>query len=631
MKDGLQYRPDIDGLRAISVLAVIAFHLKIGLGGGFTGVDVFFVISGCLIGRIVYSEVDAGHFSLLQFYERRARRILPALLATIAVSWFIAGRQLYPFEKADFSKSALASILFAANLYFYEASGYFAPAAETIPLLHLWSLGVEEQFYLLFPPAILLLARTPSRRALTVLAAAFLLSLLASQSLLSRHPDAAFYLPVSRAFEILLGALIAHPVFPRAQSQRVCQYVAILGLTALLASMIFFAGHMPFPGAAALVPCGGAAMVLWSGQSSATLVSRLLGSRVPVLIGKLSYSLYLVHWPVIVFGRSFWPDLAPLPFALAALAVSFALAAISYWCIETPLRYGALVRRRPLAAAAVGMLVVGILPIWTLVESRVPSSADPTINSVLRFNDYNPRTRFLARECFLDPEQRFEDFRLDKCVPPSTNDQVILWGDSHAAHLYYGLRAELAKANVSVGMLAASGCPPIVGLDIDQRPKCRAINNEVLPLLLRQKPRIAILSAAWHMNDGVAPRLKATVDQLLAAGIEVVILSESPAFSSRAPSIAAALLQEGKPPIASAIDAGIESMKLADAALLAKFGPTSDVAIVSPLQNFCSEQGCHLLTSDNVPIYFDYSHLTEAGSLLYARAISAAMARRKRE
>ncbi|MBR1294529.1 MULTISPECIES: acyltransferase family protein [Bradyrhizobium] len=213
-KHEAQYRADIDGLRAISVLAVMAFHLKIGLSGGFTGVDVFFVISGYLIGRIVYSEVAGGSFSLSRFYERRARRILPALLATIAISWFVADRYLYAFEMGDFSKSAVASILFAANLYFYGASEYFAPAAETIPLLHLWSLGVEEQFYLLFPPTIVLLGRYLPRLVFATLVLMCLVSLFASQVLVWSHPDAAFYLPISRAFEILFGTLVAHTLFP---------------------------------------------------------------------------------------------------------------------------------------------------------------------------------------------------------------------------------------------------------------------------------------------------------------------------------------------------------------------------------------------------------------------------------
>lgn len=603
----------------------MAFHLKIGLSGGFTGVDVFFVISGYLIGRIVYSEVAGGSFSLSRFYERRARRILPTLLATIAVSWFVADRYLYAFEMSDFSKSAIASILFAANLYFYGASGYFAPAAETIPLLHLWSLGVEEQFYLLFPPTIVLLGRYLARLMFAALVLMCLVSLFASQALVWSHPDAAFYLPISRAFEILFGTLVAHTLFPRSNNRLVCELTAILGATCLLFSMVLFTKDLRFPGIAAVLPCAGAAMIVWSSQSSTTRISRLLAWQPLAYVGKLSYSLYLIHWPVIVLGTLAQPTLPHPVFAFAAASASFVLAAISFRVIETPLRCGTLTRQYCLPKAAAAMLLVGLLPAWTLTKLNAPASADPAINRVLSFNFYNPRTRFLARECFLDPEQTFSDYPIDKCIPASISTGAILWGDSHAAHLYFGLRAEMQKSAIPFGMLASSGCPPIADLDIEQRPNCRDVNSEILPFLLRLRPRLVVLSAAWHMNSEIALWLKTTVDQLEQAGIKVAIVSESPAFNTRAPNIAAAQLEAGRPPIAPVTDTNIETMKTTDSILSAAFGAAPGVFLLSPLKTFCSEKGCPLLTGDGVPLYFDHSHLTEEGSTAYAKALLATM------
>lgn len=603
----------------------MAFHLKIGLSGGFTGVDVFFVISGYLIGRIVYSEVAGGSFSLSRFYERRARRILPTLLATIAVSWFVADRYLYAFEMSDFSKSAIASILFAANLYFYGASGYFAPAAETIPLLHLWSLGVEEQFYLLFPPTIVLLGRYLPRLMFAALVLMCLVSLFASQALVWSHPDAAFYLPISRAFEILFGTLVAHTLFPRSNNRLVCELTAILGATCLLFSMVLFTKDLRFPGIGAVLPCAGAAMIVWSSQSSTTRISRLLAWQPLAYVGKLSYSLYLIHWPVIVLGTLAQPTLPHPVFAFAAASASFVLAAISFRVIETPLRYGTLTRQYCLPKAAAAMLLVGLLPAWTLTKLNAPASADPAINRVLSFNFYNPRTRFLARECFLDPEQTFSDYPIDKCIPASISTGAILWGDSHAAHLYFGLRAEMQKSAIPFGMLASSGCPPIADLDIEQRPNCRDVNSEILPFLLRLRPRLVVLSAAWHMNSEIALWLKTTVDQLEQAGIKVAIVSESPAFNTRAPNIAAAQLEAGRPPIAPVTDTNIETMKTTDSILSAAFGAAPGVFLLSPLKTFCSEKGCPLLTGDGVPLYFDHSHLTEEGSTAYAKALLATM------
>ncbi|WP_051026525.1 acyltransferase family protein [Bradyrhizobium cosmicum] len=621
----IKYRADIDGLRAISVSAVIAFHLKIGLSGGFTGVDVFFVISGFLIGQIVYFDVAKGQFSLSGFYERRARRILPALLVTIAASWFIANRQLYAFEMADFSKSAVASILFAANLYFYWASGYFAPAAETIPLLHLWSLGVEEQFYLLFPPIVVVLGRYSPRTMFAALGVMYLASLIAAQTLISGHPEAAFYLPISRAFEILLGALVAHPLFPRSYSRTACGLSATLGAACLLFSLVAFTRDTPFPGVTAMLPCAGAAMILWSGQSGSTPISRLLAWQPLVYIGKLSYSLYLIHWPVIVFGKLLFPNLSHSLFAVSAISVTFVLATNSFWFIETPLRRGPLTKRHCLSKAAAAMLLIGLLPAWTLAKQKAPASADPTINRILSFNYYNPRTRFLARECFLDPDQAFRDYLIDKCIPPSISTGAMLWGDSHAAHLYYGLRAEMQKAAIPFGMLASSACPPVIDLDVELRPKCKDVNREILTLLLRLKPRFVVLSAAWRMNSDVASRLEATVRQLVQAGIKVTIVTESPAFTNRAPNIAAALLQSGKLPLATEAETNIADMKATDAVLSAHFGTSAEVTLLSPFETFCSEKGCPLLGHDGVPLYFDHSHLTEAGSAIYAKALVAAV------
>lgn len=387
--------------------------------------------------------------------------------------------------------------------------------------------------------------------------------------------------------------------------------------------MVMFTKNIPFPGVAAILPCAGAAMIVWSGQSSTTQISRLLARQPLPYIGKLSYSLYLIHWPVIVFGKLLQPNLSNFVFAIAAASASVVLATISFWFIETPLRYGTLTKQYGLPKAAVAMLLVGLLPAWTLAKLHAPASADPTINRVLSFNAYNPRTRFLARECFLDPEQTFSDYQIDKCVPASISTGAMLWGDSHAAHLYFGLRAEMQEAAIPFGMLASSGCLPIIDLDVEQRPKCNDVNREVLSFLLRLKPRFVVLSAAWRMNGDVAARLKATVDQLKQAGITVAIVGESPAFNSRGPNIAAALLQAGKPPLATEIDTNIETMKATDALLSATFGASPGVFLLSPFKTFCSEKGCPLLTSDGIPLYFDHSHLTEAGSTLYAKALFA--------
>jgi peptidoglycan/LPS O-acetylase OafA/YrhL len=265
------YRPDIDGLRALSVLAVVGFHLNGLVPGGYVGVDVFFVISGFLIGGMVFHEVDAGAFSFVNFYRRRIRRLAPALVVTLLGSYAACIVLLRPTETVDFARSAVAALLSLANVYFYATSGYFGPRAIDLPLLHLWSLGIEEQFYIVFPLMAVFLARYSPRALGPLLVVLGLLSLLLSQWGLSRNPEASFYLLHSRAFELTIGVLLARlnvKLTPVA-----AQWLSVSGAALLMAAMFFYSERTRFPGLAALVPCLGTALIIWSGQK-ATVVNR---------------------------------------------------------------------------------------------------------------------------------------------------------------------------------------------------------------------------------------------------------------------------------------------------------------------------------------------------------------------
>lgn len=306
----VQYRADIDGLRAIAVMAVVAYHAGIkAAGGGFIGVDIFFVISGYLIGSIVLGEAREGQFSLLRFYERRVRRLLPALVLVLCATFALAAVYSFPAELVQLGRSMLAALFFASNIFFWRHSGYFDAPAETQPLLHTWSLAVEEQFYLFFPLTLVLLVRYAPQYLKVVIVAATALSLLLCIEATADFSKASFFLLPMRAWEFLLGVLIAIGLFPRLPDPLIRNVAAAAGLAMICAAILVFTNETPFPGFSALLPTVGAALVIGSGLSGPTFVKRLLSLRPVVFVGLISYSLYLWHWPVIVFQRSdafFW-------------------------------------------------------------------------------------------------------------------------------------------------------------------------------------------------------------------------------------------------------------------------------------------------------------------------------------
>ncbi len=380
----MKYRPEIDGLRAISVTAVILFHAGFaGFDGGFVGVDVFFVISGFLITQILAGELEAGDFSLLRFYERRARRILPALYLVVAVSMGLALYLDLPGELREFSKTVMATLLFVSNLwYWWRGADYFAPAAERDPMLHTWSLGVEEQYYLVFPLLMFALWRLGgsragagtggARRAWRVIAALTLLSLALSEIGWRRAPEANFYLLPTRAWQLGLGALAAfawarRAAWPeRVRAPRLAEAAAAAGAALVLGPVLLMDASVPFPSLAALLPTGGAALVLLF-ATPATVTGRLLAARPMVAVGLVSYGAYLWHQPLLAFARIAAPDLLGTETLgtgarLLIVGLTFALAAATLRLVERPFRRrGFLTRGQIFAAAGAGGLALLVL------------------------------------------------------------------------------------------------------------------------------------------------------------------------------------------------------------------------------------------------------------------------------
>lgn len=446
IRSGQAYRPDIDLLRAIAVAAVVLYHAGLtALPGGFAGVDVFFVISGYLISKHLVEEAErTGRVDIAGFYQRRVRRIAPALICTCFVTTAVATVLLFPVALQDYGASLLATVVFVSNIVFWRSAGYFAAQDETVPLLHTWSLAVEEQFYIFIPVAIALLARRGLR---PVVLAGFAVSLGLSIGLTDRYPGAAFYLLPTRAWELLLGTIIALrlPPIERAAAAVPGNVLAAAGLAAIGASMVVLDEAMPFPGSAALLPCLGAALVIIAGRDGVPRLSAALAVRPALHLGMVSYSLYLWHWPVIVFWT--YAGMGP---AWAAAVLSYVLAVASWRYVETPWRSGAVSVPRLLLASAAGAALLVALGAALLVSGGFPGRFSERVvafDAATRERAASP-SRCDPRECGLGIPGR-----------PS----VILIGDSHAFSLAPAIDAALTKAGIAGGLSHQNACPPFYG------------------------------------------------------------------------------------------------------------------------------------------------------------------------
>lgn len=460
----MKYRPEIDGLRSVAVLPVILFHAGLGIfSGGYVGVDIFFVISGYLITTIILSQIIAGRFSLLEFYSRRSRRILPALFLVIACTIPLAFLLMLPSQFNDFSQSVAAVTIFASNILFWKESGYFAAAAELKPLLHTWSLAVEEQYYVLFPLLLLGLWRLGARPALMVLGVIFGASLIASQFLSTRAPDANFFLLLSRAWELLAGSLCAIWILKRGRSGHAL--ASTLGLGLILASIFLYDGDTPFPSVYALAPVAGTALIILFADGG-TPVGRLLAMRGPVFIGLISYSAYLWHQPLFALARLASPDHPPMAVMMALAALSIGLAFLSWKYVEQPTRHYPWPVRRILGttvAASVLIASVGLALNYTgaqqayFTASLSPQNR-PLLDQITRMAEMDHFATDDSDPCrfFVSDYDAATDARVLRCSAEH-GPALAIFGDSHALDTWSA-------------MYAASDRPFLLGLS---QQECR--------------------------------------------------------------------------------------------------------------------------------------------------------------
>jgi peptidoglycan/LPS O-acetylase OafA/YrhL len=516
----MQYRPEIDGLRAVAVLPVILFHAGFSaFSGGFVGVDVFFVISGFLITGILISDLEKGRFSILRFYERRARRILPALFVVMLACLPFAYMWMLPSQLANFGQSLIAVVLFGSNILFWREGGYFAAAAELKPLLHTWSLAIEEQYYLLFPVFLLWAWRFGRRRVLRGIVGVAVLSLMLSELTGRRDPDANFYLISTRAWELLAGSICAFLSHGRAQRSH--EALAALGLALIVFGIFFLDGTMPFPGVYGLLPVGGTALViLYAGRT--TMTARLLAMRGFVGIGLISYSAYLWHQPLFAFARlrsaSEPSDMVMMALACAALLLAWA----SWRWVEQPFRRGINPVLGPQRRLFIASGTVAAAFVATGLIVHLGDGFGWRRNGDVTFASLDDRLAWNVG-LHLDCQG---SFNTTPTCQTSPEPEVLLWGDSFASHLAPGMLA--SEPDLGMQQLALQSCSPVLGVaqyfTQDWATSCIAFNDRVMTWLSAQtNVGLVILSSPFdHLfRDRLMGR-----DGVMLTGSDVAFVAE---------------------------------------------------------------------------------------------------------
>ena len=456
-----KYRADVDGMRALAVVLVVLNHVGLGFAGGYVGVDVFFVISGYLITGIVWRELLAGSFSFGGFYERRARRILPAFgvtaLVTLAAGWYL----LLPYEYKLLGRSVVAASLGFSNITFWGESGYFDMAAAEKPFLHTWSLGVEEQFYLVLPGLMFVLFRLGLGRWLPgVFVGLFAASLGLSVWLLESQPGFTFYWLPTRAWELMAGSLLALAPMWRVEKRIWREILAVLGLGLIVGPALFYGKETAFPGMAAMAPVLGAVLLIGGGSAGGSLVRAMLEWRPVVFVGVISYSLYLVHWPMMAFAN--YLAMGPMGAVgkLMLVAVSVVLAIVSWWLVERPFRGKGLIVSRRMMFVFAGVVVGVVVSGGMFVQKRhgFPWRLEAEGRAILETQRVDSRWWGIDLHALDVPE------RLAPFGAVGKRPEVLVWGDSHAKALLPGLD-ELFKQHGISGVAAIhSGVPPVAGL-----------------------------------------------------------------------------------------------------------------------------------------------------------------------
>jgi len=628
-------RRDIDGLRALAVIPVVLFHFGFStFSGGFVGVDVFFVISGFLITSILFRDISAQGFSFVDFWARRARRIIPALsvvlLVTLALGWLL----LTAKDFSELGRTVRYQSLFISNILFMREDGYFQPASDLKPLLHTWSLAVEEQYYIFFPLLMVLLMRHV-RHWRWMLFAVLLISFGLNIAYIERKPDVAFFSLPTRAWELLCGAMLAVlPARKHAVRPWLAQSVGAAGLGAVLLAVFTFDRGTVFPGWAALLPVLGATALIWSGGQGSTWAGQLLSARVFVWIGLLSYSLYLWHWPVYVYANAISIDGIQPWEAAGWMLLALGLAWLSWRFVELPFREKRLLAgRKPVLVG--GLMAMAVLAVTGSVVRSQEGFPQRLTGKAL---EYAQAREWQAGQmkCMLVTK----DKKFDKACLLGGNQEVpatrLVWGDSHAAALMPAIESGAKREGRPVWLYSMSACPPI--LSDDPRQRCKDFNEQTMEQVRRLQIKDVVLASNWSLyvygrEDGdkkvllnahdntaqaearMALAIEARVAAIRAAGAQVWLFKEVPLQRKGAISRLTSLARIGRS--ADGLGRPLEEHLARQHFLSRLFDSMSaadpGVHVIDPTPLMCADQVCSIEVNGHSK-YKDEDHLSDTGS-----------------
>jgi peptidoglycan/LPS O-acetylase OafA/YrhL len=651
----MRFRADVDGLRGVAVLLVVAYHARVGLvPAGYVGVDVFLVISGFLITDILANQIDAGRFSMRAFLTRRLYRLMPAAVLMVAATLAAGFAILGPGDLVTLAGSSLAVLGLVANFFFWGRQGYFVDQVPEQPLLHTWSLGLEEQFYLLFPLVLLAVALLAPRRrlALFVLGGAGLLAF--SAWLTGVHPGGAFYLPVSRAWEFLLGGLVALVGRGGPLPAPLRELAAGAGVAGIIVAATCLTPQTPYPGIAACLPAGAAALAILGGAGRAAIAGRILALPPLVAVGTISYSLYLWHWPVLTLARDYAGRDLGFAETLAALAAIAVLSVASWKWVERPYRLRAdpAARRSLLPFAVLAAAIAGVA-VTTIAASGFPGRLSPLAR---RFDAAGSGDATTGRECHHGPPELVSATGLcTLATAGSAGARILLWGDSHANAIAPALAALGRARGALVVQASYSGCPPLLEARVAHQPHthyCREFNAMALAAVAELHITRVVLAAYWSAylperpEPGVArlldpyrratdlgggdatenarnfaDALGRTVAALEQRGVEVWILRQVPAQRVYVPLALARAASRGVDydGMGIPLDAYRAGLARVDREFAALDGAVHEL---DPAAALCSAGICRM-AAGTVALYTDANHLSADGALRLGGLLTA--------